>query len=76
MQTGGGGDGGDAGRLGSQVQLMTRGGGIVTLPSDCQAAFARYVSRANITSLKRYSVAHVYTERKFVGTFSVARSGR
>ena len=50
------------------VQLMTVGGGVVTLAWDLLSPFARYVARSpNLTWLKRYSVGHIYSERKCVG---------
>ncbi len=51
----------------SQVLLMNHAGSIVTLPADLQTPFARFISRSNITWLKRYSVDYVYSERKLVG---------
>lgn len=50
-----------------QVQLMNHAGGIVTLPTDLQTPFARYISRSNVMWMKRYSVDQVYFERKLVG---------
>lgn len=49
------------------MQLMNHAGGIVTLPTDLQTPFARYISRSNVTWLKRYSIDQVYFERKLVG---------
>lgn len=46
---------------------MNHAGSIVTLPADLQTPFARFISRSNITWLKRYSVDYVYSERKLVG---------
>lgn len=46
---------------------MNHAGSIVTLPMDLQTPFARFVSRSNVTWLKRYSVDCVFSERKLVG---------
>lgn len=46
---------------------MNHAGSIVTLPVDLQTPFARFISRSNITWLKRYSIDYVYSERKMVG---------
>ena len=41
------------------VQVMTRGGGVVSLPYDLRVAFARLLSRAQLTRMKRYCIAPV-----------------
>lgn len=46
---------------------MNHAGSIVTLPTDLQTPFARFISRSNVTWLKRYSIDYVYSERKLVG---------
>ena len=46
---------------------MNHAGSIVTLSADLQTPFARFISRSNITWLKRYSIDNVYSERKLVG---------
>lgn len=46
---------------------MNQAGGVVTLPTDLQTPFARFLSRSTITWLKRYSMDYVYNERKLVG---------
>lgn len=51
----------------SQVLLMNHAGSIVTLAADLQTPFARFISRSNITWLKRYCTDYVYSERKLVG---------
>ncbi|XP_046647623.1 LOW QUALITY PROTEIN: eIF-2-alpha kinase GCN2-like [Daphnia pulicaria] len=51
----------------SQVLLMNHVGSIVTLPTDLQTPFARFISRSNLTWLKRYCIDYVYSERKLVG---------
>ena len=51
----------------AQVQLMNFAGGIVTLPVELQTPFARFISRSNISWLKRYCIDVVYSERKLVG---------
>lgn len=38
-----------------------------TLAADLQTPFARFISRSNITCLKRYCIDYVYSERKLVG---------
>ncbi|CAG8506866.1 2265_t:CDS:10, partial [Dentiscutata heterogama] len=44
------------------VYLIDKGGGIVQLPYDLTVPFSRYVSRNNITDLKRYTFDRVYRE--------------
>ncbi|CAL8286275.1 unnamed protein product [Lota lota] len=44
--------------------FMDHSGMLVTLPYDLRVAFARYVARINITSLKRYSIERVFRPRK------------
>lgn len=51
----------------SQVLLMNHAGSIVTLPVDLQTPFARFISRSNVTWLKRYAIDYVFSERKLVG---------
>lgn len=46
---------------------MNHAGSIVTLPMDLQVPFARFISRSNVTWLKRYSIDYVFSERKLVG---------
>ncbi|KAG8238101.1 hypothetical protein J437_LFUL012208 [Ladona fulva] len=50
-------------RNASYVRLMTRSGGIVSLPHDLRMSFARYVAWNGISHLKRYSVDRVYREK-------------
>uniref|UniRef100_A0A3B3RDK5 non-specific serine/threonine protein kinase n=1 Tax=Paramormyrops kingsleyae TaxID=1676925 RepID=A0A3B3RDK5_9TELE len=44
--------------------FMDHSGMLVTLPYDLRLAFARYVARSNISSLKRYSIDRVFRPRK------------
>ncbi|KAL6618007.1 kinase-like domain-containing protein [Neocallimastix sp. 'constans'] len=44
------------------VYLMDSGGGIVELPFDLTVPFARYISRNNVTFLKKYTFDHVYRQ--------------
>ncbi|KAK9721901.1 eukaryotic translation initiation factor 2-alpha kinase [Basidiobolus ranarum] len=44
------------------VHLLDATGGIVQLPFDLTVPFARYISRNNITQLKRYTFDKVYRE--------------
>jgi len=45
---------------------MNHAGGVVTLPCDLHTPFARYISRSNISWLKRYTIDQVFGERKLV----------
>ncbi|XP_033626734.1 eIF-2-alpha kinase GCN2-like isoform X1 [Asterias rubens] len=49
------------------VNLMTYGGGLVSLAYDLRVPFARLVARNNITNLKRYCIERVYRERRIFG---------
>ena len=44
------------------VYLMDSGGGIVELPYDLTVPFARYISRNNVSFLKKYTFGHVYRQ--------------
>uniref|UniRef100_A0A7N6FD38 non-specific serine/threonine protein kinase n=1 Tax=Anabas testudineus TaxID=64144 RepID=A0A7N6FD38_ANATE len=44
--------------------FMDHSGMLVTVPYDLRMAFARFVSRNNITHLKRYSIERVFRPRK------------
>jgi len=44
------------------VYLMDSGGGIVELPFDLTVPFARYISRNNMTYLKKYTFDRVYRQ--------------
>lgn len=46
------------------VNLMTHSGGIVALPYDLRAPFARYVARNGVNFLRRYAIEKVYREKK------------
>ncbi|KAL4238496.1 Eukaryotic translation initiation factor 2 alpha kinase 4 [Mactra antiquata] len=48
--------------------LMDHSGRLVGLPFDLRVPFARYVTRTNISNIKRYSIERVY-RRKKVGGF-------
>lgn len=52
----------------SPVQLMNQAGSIVTLPADMHTPFARYISRANVSWLKRYSIDQAYNDRRLVSS--------
>jgi translation initiation factor 2-alpha kinase 4 len=41
------------------VEVMTRGGRVVRLPFDPRVAFARFVARAKITDMRRYTIGPV-----------------
>ncbi|CAG8498589.1 12794_t:CDS:10, partial [Acaulospora colombiana] len=49
------------------VYLMDTEGGIVQLPYDLTVPFSRYISRNNITDLKRYTFDQVYRLKNAVG---------
>ncbi|GIX95586.1 hypothetical protein CEXT_792201 [Caerostris extrusa] len=49
------------------VQIMERGGGIITLPHNLRVPFARYVAQREIDHLKRYSIEKVYRQQKIFG---------
>jgi translation initiation factor 2-alpha kinase 4 len=51
----------------SCVRLMTHSGGIVSMPHDLRAPFARYVAWNGITCLKRYAIDKVYREKRVYG---------
>ncbi|QQP56299.1 Eukaryotic translation initiation factor 2 alpha kinase 4 [Caligus rogercresseyi] len=50
------------------VEVMTRNGGVVSLPHDLRIHFARYLAKSNIHSLKRYCISPVYREEAVFGT--------
>ena len=41
---------------------MTRSGGVVSLPYDLRVPFARFLARAQVTNLKRYSISPVFRD--------------
>ena len=47
---------------------MNQAGSIVTLPADMHTPFARYVSRSNMSWMKRYSIDQVYNDRRLVSS--------
>ena len=47
---------------GALVQVMTRSGGVVSLPYDLRVPFARFLARAQVTNIKRYSISPVFRE--------------
>ena len=47
---------------GALVQVMTRSGGVVSLPYDLRVPFARFLARAQVTNLKRYSISPVFRD--------------
>ncbi|XP_040575688.1 eIF-2-alpha kinase GCN2 [Lepeophtheirus salmonis] len=49
------------------VEVMTRNGGVVTLPHDLRIHFARYLAKSNIHCLKRYCISPVYREEAVFG---------
>ena len=52
---------------GALVQVMTRSGGVVSLPYDLRVHFARFLARAQISNMKRYSISPVFREVKVFG---------
>lgn len=46
------------------VKLMTHSGGVVVLPSELRAPFARYIANSDKNIIRRYSVDRVYKEKK------------
>lgn len=51
----------------SVVRLMTRWGGVVSMPHDLRVNFARYIAWNNISCLKRYAIQRVYREKRVYG---------
>lgn len=51
------------------VQVMTRGGGVVSLPYDLRIPFARFLARAQIDSMRRYCIAPVGIISLFISNF-------
>lgn len=45
------------------VELMDRGGTVVTLPSELVSGYSRYVARLGVTNATRYLVESVYRDR-------------
>ena len=48
-------------------EVMTRSGGVVSLPYDLRVPFARSIARAQISHMKRYSISPVYREVRVYG---------
>ncbi len=51
----------------SLVQVMTKGGDVVSLPYDLRVGFARFLARSKILNIKRYSIDKVFREVKVRG---------
>ena len=43
----------------SVVQVMSRGGGVVSLPYDLRVSFARFLARSQMSNVRRYCIAPV-----------------
>lgn len=54
-------------RTETNVQMMSHGGSIVTIPHDTRIPFARYAVSNSLTNVKRYAIEKVFRERKVHG---------
>ncbi|TRY62517.1 hypothetical protein TCAL_00386 [Tigriopus californicus] len=49
------------------VQVMTRGGNVVSLPYDHRVLFARFLVRSQLSNVKRYCIGSVFREMRTFG---------